>query len=64
MKEKYEFWANNSKEADNLFEKLKKKLGESNIMRIYTAVEESVLKSPGGTYYTGIGYIKSAFNIL
>lgn len=64
MKNGYEFWADNSKYADELFEKLKKKLGESNIKRIFTAAEEPVLMSQGGTFYEGLGYIKSAFEIL
>lgn len=64
MEKVYELWINNSEEANELFEKLKKKLGESNIKRIFTAAEKPVLMSPGGSFYTGAGYIRSAFEIL
>lgn len=64
MKNGYELWADNSKYADELFDKLKQKLGNSNIVRICTAAEEPVLMSPGGTFYEGLGYIKSVFEIL
>jgi|GEM_PF-3571560 len=64
MEKMYEFWADNSKEGNELFEKLKQKLGKSNIARIFTGAEDPVFKSPAGTYYTGAGYIRSAFEIF
>lgn len=64
MKKGYELWVNNSKEGNELFEELKKKLGESSVTRICTGAEDAVLRSPAGTYYTGAGYIRSAFEIL
>lgn len=64
MENVYELWVNNSKEGNELFNKLKEKIGKSNIRRISTSAETPVLKSPTGTFYTGSGYIKAAFGIL
>ncbi len=63
MKKKYELWADNSKEASELFGALTKKLGKENITLISTAAHDPVLVNPGGIFYEGEGYIRSIFEI-